>query len=48
MDGLLGDFAISEGWVSSTHLRSVVDLNGDGRVEIFAAGDVNTRVIAQD
>jgi hypothetical protein len=47
MDGLLGVFAISEGWLSSTHLRSVVDLNGDGKVEIFAAGDVNTRVIAQ-
>jgi hypothetical protein len=47
MDGLLGDFAIAEGWQSSTHLRSVVDMNGDGRVEIFAAGDFNTRIIAQ-
>jgi hypothetical protein len=47
MDGLLGDFAISEGWLSSMHLRSAVDLNGDGRVEIFAAGDLNTRIIAQ-
>lgn len=46
LTGILGDFGIAEGWSSTIHMRSVVDLNGDGKVELFASGDANTRIIA--
>jgi hypothetical protein len=44
LDAMLNDFAIAEGWNSQVHFRDVVDIDGDGRTDIIAAGDFNTRV----